>query len=507
MSATMTKSRPLGALLSVAAAISLSLVASPAQAAPAAAKAKPAPGAPGIGDPLFPNLGNGGYDVTHYSIDFDWNTDQSFGAHTGITAKATQALSRFDLDLDGNTVGRVTVDGVIADWTRLGEELIVTPRHALKAGKSFRVDVTYSGRVDSGHANFAFFTTESGGFCTANQPNAGHAVFPSNDHPADKATYDVHISAPTGWTAISNGTLDGRHTRAGRVTWDFTERYPMATELVSIAVDKYAELTQTGPHGLPIRHLVPADQADYYRDIVNMTPEQVVWMEDQIGRYPFENYGVHIVKAPLGFALENQTLSIYDPIWWTFPQSVWEPTMVHELAHQWFGDSVAPAIWSDVWLNEGHATWYEAGYAQLKGYYALAGRMRAEYARADLDRQIFGPVSAPRSNDFNILFGRNVYDGGALALFALHEKVGDATFRKIERQWVQLHRDGVVGTQDFISLASKVSHQDLQAFLADWLYGTTTPAMPGHPDWTVNPVNPGAASAMAAATRTAQPRA
>jgi aminopeptidase N len=505
----MTK-RSLQALVCTTAALSLALVASPANATSPLRPTPdgPAPGAPGLGDALFPTLGNGGYDVTHYSIWFGWNADQSFTAHTVITAKASQRLTRFDLDLDGNTVAEVRVDGAPAGWTRTGEELVITPHRTLHRGHAFRVDVGYSGRTDTGHANPGFFTTASGGFGTANQPAAGHSVFPGNDHPSDKATYDITISAPAGWTAVANGVqLGGYRTLTGRTLARFVETHPMASELVSIAVDKYAITRQRGPHGLPIRHVLPASQVGQYAPIAALTPDEIAWMEQQVGAYPFENYGIHVVQAPLGFALENQTLSVYDPIWFTFPRSVWEPTLVHELAHQWFGDSVAPATWSDVWLNEGHATWYEARYAELKGYYTLANRMRAEYARADRDRQVFGPVAAPKSADLNILFGNNVYDGGALVLFALHEKVGDAAFRAIERAWVGSLRDRVASTADFIRLASRVAHQDLRAFLTDWLYGMRTPPMPGHPDWTLTAVTPGQVTAAAAAEHIALPRA
>lgn len=484
------------------AAIPLSLVTSPAQAT--SAYAPPFPGSPGIGDPLFPALGNGGYDVQHYTVDFGYApTSKTFTAQVVITARATQALSRFDLDLEGNTVGGVAVNGAAADWIRRDQELIITPEHWLRFGQRFRVEVNYSGSVAAGHQPSGFFVTDSGGFVTANQPDVAHSVFPCNDHQSDKATYTFHLTAPAGWIAVANGTLDGRRTHGRLTTWTFTEQHPIASELVSMTVDKYAELDQVGPHGLPIRSIVPTDQVAQYQAIVERTAQHLAWMEAQVGRYPFENYGVHIAKTQLGFALENQTLSLFDPVFFTFPQSEWDPVMVHELSHQWFGDSVAPAVWSDVWLNEGHATWYEWTYAESKGYYSLQSRVRTAYSNGDLDRQEYGPVAQPTVAS---LFAPNVYDGGALVLFALREKVGVVAFQRIERAWVRSYRDGVAGTQDFIALASWVSGQDLEQFLTDWLYGTKTPPMPGHPDWTVKPVTTGAATVMAAATHTAVPR-
>jgi aminopeptidase N len=163
--------------------------------------------------------------------------------------------------------------------------------------------------------------------------------------------------------------------------------------------------------------------------------------------------------------------------------------MVHELAHQWFGDSVAPAVWSDVWLNEGHASWYEDSIRYGLDSDRFLSVVQSRYQLADLFRRFLGPVASPPSGDPIRLFNPNVYQGGQLVLYALRQQVGDAAFQQIERAWVTTYRGKSASTADFIALASQVSGQDLTAFLTEWLYGTTTPAMPGHPDWTVTPAN------------------
>lgn len=171
--------------------------------------------------------------------------------------------------------------------------------------------------------------------------------------------------------------------------------------------------------------------------------------------------------------------------------------MVHELAHQWYGDDVMPARWADVWLNEGHATWYEWEYAQERGdpaFYLEGGsfesQVRAAYARGDQRRAAFGPVAAPihGADDIANMFSPNVYEGGALVLYALRQVVGDPTFRAIEREWPRRFGGGPATTADFIAFASRIAHRNLTAFLTSWLYDTTTPPMPGHPEWTVDPV-------------------
>lgn len=204
-----------------------------------------------------------------------------------------------------------------------------------------------------------------------------------------------------------------------------------------------------------------------------------------------------------GARARTQTISLYDDNWFTEnTQGVWEPTMIHELAHEWSGNSVTPYEWSDLWLNEGHASWYEFLFAEENGqlvedttfwpdetgYPTLDLLMEAVYAHGDQWRHDFGPPGRAISGAAEDLFNFQVYHGGARVLYALRQKIGHRAFEQLEREWVRRHRDGVVRTADFIALASKVAHRDLSGFLRAWVYGETTPAMPGHPDWTVDPV-------------------
>jgi aminopeptidase N len=277
----------------------------------------------------------------------------------------------------------------------------------------------------------------------------------------------------------------------------------MATELTQLAVGDF-EITDRGrADGVLLRDVTPRRLSGELLGDLALAAGQIGWMQDRVGRYPFDLYGSLVVDAPLGFALETQTVSIYDIGWFrTTPQGVWESAMLHELAHQWFGDSVAPDEWSDLWVNEGHASWYEfvyaeergnlvedtTGYPAEQGFATLEALMREVYSLGDQWRAQYGPVARPTGAAVEQLFTPNAYFGGALVLYALRQRVGEDRFSAIERAWVSRYEGRSASTGDFIALASDVAGEDLTAFLEAWLYGMRTPPMPGHPDWTVAPV-------------------
>lgn len=327
----------------------------------------------------------------------------------------------------------------------------------------------------------------------ANQADAAHRVFPSNDHPADKAYFTFRITAPSALTAVANGLPAGRVDHGATTTWTYRTRHPMATELAQVSIGSSTVVHRSGPGGLPVRDVVRTADRELMEPWLRKTPGQLEWMEQQVGPYPFETYGVLVADADTGFELETQTLSLFERGLFTepgYPEWYVDSIMVHELAHQWFGDSVTPRRWSDLWLNEGHASWYEALYAEEKAYKSLERRMKAAYAASDEWRADGGPPAAPEppSPGHKIsLFRPVVYDGSALVLYALRQEIGTEAFRRLERRWVADHRDSTATTADFTALVSEIAGRDLTAFFRDWLYAAKTPPMPGHPDWRTRP--------------------
>ncbi|MGW0822398.1 M1 family metallopeptidase [Streptomyces sp. NPDC002845] len=451
-----------------------------------------APATPlGVGDRLFPHLGNPGYDVESYDLAFTYSgtNNKPLEAVTTIEAYATSALDRVNLDFSHGTVRSAEVNGAPADFTSAGEDLVLTPGAPLAEGSPLRITVRHTSDPVYGEGKEGGWIRTGDGLAMANQADAAHLVFPCNDHPSDKAMFTIRVTAPQGYTAVANGLPAGEDRAPGATTWTYRTQHPMATELAQVSIGRSTVLRRGGPHGLLVRDVVPTKDREALEPWLRKTPGQIAWMEEKVGRYPLEAYGLLIADARTGFELETQTLSLFERELFTrpeYPEWYVDSIMVHELAHQWFGNSVSPRTWSDLWLNEGHATWYEALYAEEKAGKPMEARMKAAYGASDRWRAAGGPPAAPKAPKPGQkigIFRANVYDGAALFLYALREEIGRPAFERLQRAWVSVHRDSVASTSDFRDLASAIAGRDLGDFFHAWLYEEKTPPMPGHPDW------------------------
>jgi aminopeptidase N len=454
--------------------------------------------ADGLGDPVFPSLGNTGYQALAYDLAFEYRADtRTVDATAVITARPNRTLASLSLDALGLNVRAVRVDGRPARFTTHDEKLTVTPAKRLHRGTTARLTVDYAADPRARLPHTGWVPTPDG-FAVAGQPAGAHTVFPCNDHPSDKARFTIAVTAPDHLLGVANGELTQTERLGdGRTTRRYVSREPMATELVQVSVGDYTVRERTGPHGLPLRDVVPTARAAELAPALDLTADQLIWAEQHLGPFPFETYGLMPANTddPAAFAftgLETQTLTLYKPDFLRQGEPAIGSHMMHELVHSWFGDSVSPATWADLWLNEGHADYYSLGYRYERGWpdawghTTLVDRMRHLYGLGDQWRHDAGPVASPTADH---LFDSQRYTGGALVLFALREKVGADTFDRIERTFLREHRYGTATTHDYVRTASEVSGQDLGGFLTDWLYGSRTPPMPGHPDWTVGPVS------------------
>nr|WP_203614500.1 M1 family metallopeptidase [Streptomyces sp. SID13726] len=438
------------------------------------AAAPPSTGSSGAGDPYFPLAGNGGYHVGHYDLTLRYDTGSGhLDGKAVLTARATQRLSRFDLDFHGLTVTGLTVGRTKADFRRAGQELVVTPKRALRKGERFTVTVTYQGKpapvTDPDGSLDGWIPTDDGAF-VAGEPQGAMTWFPANNHPTDKSSYDFTITVPQGRTAVANGVLRSQRTAHGKTTFRWHQSEPMAAYLATATVGKFKVEQFTTRDGLRVYNAVDPREAAAAAPVLKKLPSVLEWESRLFGPYPFRAAGSIVDHAPnVGYALETQTRPVYD-------RAPDLSTLVHESAHQWFGDSVSLTSWKDIWLNEGFATYAEWLYAEQHGGDSAQKAFDDLYARPASDGLWEFPPGDPGSGA-NI-FGTPVYARGAMTLQVLRTTVGDRAFLRILRAWAAGHRDGHGTTAQFERLAEQVSGKKLDDLFRTWLY---TPGKPNRP--------------------------
>ncbi len=450
---------------------------SPDEAEPATSEPEAQPPEPpdpeGVGDSFYPKLGNPGYDVLHYDIKLDVDPAvNTISALTAITAEATEDLAAFNLDLSGLEVLSVTVDGTDAEFSRSGHELTVKPASPLAAGTAFSVEIAYSGSpqpIDDPSVEFFVlgWQEQSGVIYTASEPSGSMTWFPSNNHPTDKATYEIQITVPEGITAASNGLLIDETTTDGRTTFTWRMDDPMATYLAAVYIGDFDRIDHGPlyPDGPVIRDYVHSTAAPEIAAALAVTPDVIAFLEDLLGPYPFDAYGTIVVPFPLGFALEHQTLSLHGPA------SIGPGIIAHEVAHQWLGNSVTPDDWSEIWMNEGFATYLHLMY-------------EAEHFVADIQDvivQIYAQMVAfetgpPKGIELEDLFGQTVYFRGAVTLHALRRHTGDETFFKILRTHYNRSAGGTTNTEEFLELVDELAGPGAVDLVESWLFDETIPA-------------------------------
>ncbi|GAB2995650.1 M1 family metallopeptidase [Saccharothrix stipae] len=462
--------------LGTAAAASLLLLAGTATAAQ--------PGAPGIGDPYYPNAGNGGYDVSHYDIRLNYQpANDNLSGTTTILAKTTQDLSRFNLDFLLK-VSSVRVNNKVAEFTQSGGELVVDPRGTLRKGSDVTVVVTYSDAPSTHAVNgYTSWKRTPDGALAIDQPDIAPWWFPSNNHPTDKARFDVSVAVPSGVEVVSNGLFNGTTQQInGWTRWRYRSLQPQATYLAFIAIGQFEIRQSTAPNGQPVLNAYSERLgADYGASVASIerTPEVTEFLESQFGPYPFEAQG-GVVTPGIGFALENQTRSTYDAGFFRRGSNTY--VVAHEVGHQWFGDSVSVQGWKDIWLNEGFASYAEWLWSEHVGEGTVQENSDFVYASYPDDSPFWQvlPGDPGASNQFH----GAVYDRGALTVHALRGEIGDEAFFRLLQEWPAAKRNGNATTDEFIAFAERLSGKQLDELFQTWLFTPGKPAAaPGAGDF------------------------
>ncbi|MEO3782500.1 M1 family metallopeptidase [Actinocorallia sp. B10E7] len=437
------------------------------------------PGSAGAGDPYFPKMGNGGYDVRHYGLRLEYAPAAKHLTGTAtITAIALQNLSRFNLDLHGLTVQSVRVGGKAAKWKRSGfQELTVTPAKGLRLGERFTVTVRYSGHPDKiadQPLGTSGWITTSDGAVALNQPFGAASWFPVNDTPKDKATYTFAVTVPKNLTALANGDFVSRKVKGGKAVHRWRMRQPMSSELSMVAIGDY-EVLRTRSGGLQSVTAFDSALAASKKQLQTYdkkTRTVLKWQSKLFGPYPFTSTGGIVDKLDVGYSLETQARPVHD--WNTSGQNPPDDLVVHELAHQWFGDSVTPAKWRDIWLNEGFATYTEWLWSERNGERTAEQRFRGAYSAgpgADVWKGVLGDPGRDH------IFDNLVYQRGAMTVHALRKELGDDVFFRLVRAWLASYRGKTVSTRQFHAFAEKFSGKQLDALFKKWVYTAGKPQL------------------------------
>jgi aminopeptidase N len=451
----------------------------PAQAIRGCGPATDPPLSPdGIGDAYYPQMGNAGYNAQHYTLDLEVNVTANVITSTEtLAARAVQDLRAFNLDFRGFTIAGITINGAAATYRRAGSELTVDLPQAVRAGAAFTATIAYAGPPSTVVPEALQIGTgwqrSDTGLFVMGEPAGAEGWYAVNDHPCDKATYTFNVTVPKPYVVAANGVLADTRDNGATQTYRWEMRDPMASYLATVDIDDFVVQEVDGPDGLPIRNYFPRAIATEAEETFAHTAEMIAFFSTRFGPYPFDAYGVAVANSDLNYALESQTLSLFGRSLVRDARYP-DPVVAHELAHQWFGDSVSLRQWQDIWLNEGFATYAEVLWAERVG--GAAGR--DDYVR-NLYRQVtdrtYPPPGKPPADN---LFNRGVYLRGGLTLHALRLKVGDDTFFRILQTYTARYRYGNAGTADFIAVAQEVSGQDLQAFFDSWLYAKAVPDIP-----------------------------
>jgi aminopeptidase N len=392
-----------------------------------------------------------------------------------IVAEAVEALDRFQLDLVGLSVSRVMVDGDKRTRHQQGpRRLTVRPSGRLEAGQRFEVLVRYSGSPEPRGSRWGRVGWEEldDGVLVAAQPVGAPTWFPCNDRVADKAGYRIDLTTEEAYTVVAPGRLSGRTTAAGRTTWTYVEDIPTATYLVAIHIGRYrsdslalGELPGAVHYPAALRSEVAATAAK--------VPGMVAEFEQRFGRYPLGRYDMVVTPDTLEIPLEAQGMAVFGA---NHLDGSWESErlVAHELAHQWFGNSVGLSRWRDIWLNEGFACYAEWLWSQASGGPSAHQQAKKHWALlADLPQDLVLSDPGP-----SLMFDDRVYKRGALTLHALHRVVGDQPFFEILRAWTAAHARSTATTADFITLAEQVAGWRLGGLFTEWLDEPRLPKLP-----------------------------
>jgi len=426
----------------------------------------------------------------HYDVALSFNDQltEISAARTEITLDVLAAnLTKINLDFGELPIDAVTVSGSPARFERQLDLLDVFLERAAKRGDKLSLIVTYHGRPKDG-LTFAKDRDGNPSATGDNWPNRVHQWIPCLDHPSAKATVSFTVTAPPREMVVANGKFVTM-TRNGNAPslWKFDETKPIPAYCMVVAVSEGAKIDAHGPSVTPLSYYVPKKDAGYApKGFVTAAPV-LAFFSQTIAPYPYEKLAL-IVGATRFGGMENSSAIVFSNTLFEprgnekmsprygIPMRI-EDVVAHEIAHQWFGDSVTESTWADLWLSEGFATYFAGLFIQKhEGEVAFREYMRDAAARYfNYEKQHNDPIHDTETQDLMRLLNPNNYEKGAWVLHMLRQRIGDEAFFKGLRNYYNAHREANATTEDLRAALENSSGQNLKQFFARWVYGA------GHP--------------------------
>lgn len=429
----------------------------------------------GNGDPYTPDAGSDVFEVEMYDLTLDYKV-----ATNRLAGEAMLAIimlresNHLELDLAGLSVSAVRVNGHKASYTHKHSRLRVKLARAMVAGTHLVVEVDYAGKPAPRKSRWGRIGFEelTDGALVASQPTGAPTWFPCNDHPARKSRYRMAITTEKAYHVVANGIPAGHTDHAGRRTWRFYQDIPAATYLATVQIGRYRE-EAVDLGGIPGALIYPPHLRRRVKHDFGRVGEMMALFEDAFGPYPLAKYVAVITDDDLEIPIEAQGMATFGANHADGEHGS-DRLIAHELAHQWFGNSVTPKQWRHIWLNEGFACYSEWMWSQASGGESTNALAEHYYERlAGLPQDIL--VGDPGAAD---MFDDRIYKRGALTVHALRREVGETTFRALVRSWTHEMRHGVADTEEFIAHAERIAERSLRPLFQAWLFEKRLPAMP-----------------------------
>ena len=431
-----------------------------------------------------------GWKPVHYEVELSFD-DQLSGltsARTRISVEVlSQTLDMIDLDFGDLPIDSVLVSDRAARFQRPSEMLNIQLAPAAKRGDKLVVTVAYHGHPKYG----LVFAKDADGKMSAtgdNWPNRVHYWIPSLDHPSAKATVSFTVNAPQRYEVVANGRFITLTGNAATSHWKFEEAKAIPPYCMIVAVNQGAIITDTTERAITtLVYNVPQRDREYATKGFSSAAASLVFFNQTIGAYPYEKLALIIGATQFG-GMENSSAIVFpnnlfaprgnDKISTRFgiPTRI-ESVVAHEIAHQWFGDSVTESTWADLWLSEGFATYFAGLFIQKQdGEDAFRAYMHDAAQRYfNFEKQAAFPIHDTETKDLMALLNPNNYEKGAWVLHMLRSRLGDEAFFKGLRDYYNAHKEANATTEDLRAALEKSSGKDLKEFFRRWVYGS------GHP--------------------------